>query len=265
MASLDVDPLFTNIPLDETIHICIDSLYKDDENTPKIPKDVFRNLLTVATKESFFMFNNKFYKQIDGVVMGSPLGPALANIFMCNFENEWLKDCPHSLKPVFYRWYVDDIFVLFSSIDQAEEFKKCLSSKHPNINVSLEKENEGRLSFLDVNIFRKKEKFATNVYRKKTFSGVYTNFDSFIPETYKTGLIQSLLFRCFNLCLDFVKFHHEINILTGILCKNGYPSDFDDKCIKEFLDRVLTRKVIVSTVPKKGLMIVLPYLGKISL
>ena len=93
-ASLDVDSLFTNIPLDETIGICIDSLYKDDENTPKIPKDVFRNLLTVATKESFFMFNNKFYKQIDGVAMGSPLGPALANIFMCNFENKWLKDCP---------------------------------------------------------------------------------------------------------------------------------------------------------------------------
>ena len=48
--------------------------------------------------------------------MGSPLGPALANIFMCNFENKWLKDCPHSLKPVFYRRYVDDIFVLFSSL-----------------------------------------------------------------------------------------------------------------------------------------------------
>ena len=224
--------MVANIPLDETINICIDSLYKDDENTPKIPKDVFCNLLTVATKESFFMFNNKFYKQIDGVAIGSPLGPALANIFMCNFENKWLKDCPHSLKPVFYRRYVDDIFVLFSSLDQAEKFKKYLSSKHPNINFSLEKENEGRLSFLDVNIFREKGKFVTNVYRKKTFSGVYTNFDSFIPETYKTGLIKSLLFRCFNLCSDFVKFHHEIDILKGILYKNSYPRDFVDKCIK---------------------------------
>ena len=52
MASIDVDSLFTNIPLDETSeeNICIDSLYKDDENTPKIPKDVFCNLLTVTTK-----------------------------------------------------------------------------------------------------------------------------------------------------------------------------------------------------------------------
>ena len=97
----------------------------------------FRNLVTATTKELLFMFNNKFYKQIDGVAMGSPLGPALASIFMCNFENKWLKDCPHSLKPAFYRRYVDDIFVLFSSIELAEKIKKYLSSKHPNINFSL--------------------------------------------------------------------------------------------------------------------------------
>ena len=110
----------------------------------------------------------------------------------------------------------------------------------------------------------KKESLFLNVYRKKTFSGIYTNFYSSILETYKTGLIKSMLFRCFNLCSDIAKFHHEINILKGILYKNSYPRDFVDKCIKEFLDRVLTRKVVVSTVPKKALMIVLPYLVKRS-
>ena len=168
------------------------------------------------------MFNNKFYIQIDGVAMGSPLGPALANVFKCSFENKWLKDCPHILKLVFYRRYVDDIFLLFSSLDQAGKFKKYLSSKHLNINFSLEKENDSRLSFLDLNIFCEKGKFVVNVYWKKTFSGVYTNFNSFMPEIYKTGLIKSLLFRCFNLCLDFVKFYHEINILKSILYKSRY-------------------------------------------
>ena len=62
-----------------------------------------------------------------------------------------------------------------------------------------------------------------------------------------------------------MKFHHETSILKGILYKNSYPRDFVDKCIKEFLDRVLTRKVAASTVPKKDFMIVLPYLGKLSL
>ena len=88
MTSLDVDSLFTNIPLEETTDICIDCLYKDDENSPKIHQDIFLNLLRVATKKSFFMFNNKFYKQIDGVPMWSQLGSALANIFMCSFKNK---------------------------------------------------------------------------------------------------------------------------------------------------------------------------------
>ena len=144
------------------------------------------------------------------------------------------------------------MFVLFFILNQAEEFKKYSSSKHPNINFTLKKENESRLSFLDIKVFREKGKFVTiNVYPKKTLSGVYTNFNSFIPETYKTGLFKLLLFRC--LFLDLVKFHHEINMLKSILYENSYPRDFVDKCIKEFLDRVLTQKVAVSIVPKKRL------------
>ena len=62
-----------------------------------------------------------------------------------------------------------------------------------SINFSLEKENDGRLSFLDINILHEIGKFVTSVYWKKSFSGVYTNFNSFIPETYKTELIKPLL------------------------------------------------------------------------
>ena len=72
------------------------------------------------------------------------------------------------------------------------------------------------------NNFHEKVKLVTNVYWKKTFSSVYTNFNRFIPETYKAGLIKSLLFRCFNLCLDFVKFYHKINFLQSNLFKNNY-------------------------------------------
>ena len=139
MASLDVDSLFTKIPLDETIDICVDNLYNDNENPPNIPRHDFCHLLNITTKESFFMFNNKYYKQVDGVAMISPLSPTLANIFMCSCESKWVRDCPNDFKPVFYRRYVDDIFALFSSPDHADKFKKCLSSKHININFSIGK------------------------------------------------------------------------------------------------------------------------------
>ena len=197
MVSLDVDSLFTNIPFEETIDICVDNSYNDNDNPPNVPKHNFCNSLNIATKETSFMFNSKYCKQVDGVAMGSPLVPALSNIFMCSFESKWLRDCFNDFKPVFYSCYIDDIFVLFYSPDHADKFREYLSFKHPNIKFSIQKEEDCRLPFLDINIFRENDKFATNVYRKKTFSGVSTNFKSFIPETYKIGLIKSLLFRCF--------------------------------------------------------------------
>ena len=103
MAILDVDSLFSNILLEETINICVDNLYNYNGNPPNIPKHDFHDLLNIATKERLFMFNTKYYKQVDGVAMGSLLSPALANIFMCSFESKWVRDCPNGFNPVFYR------------------------------------------------------------------------------------------------------------------------------------------------------------------
>ena len=76
-------------------------------------KTYFQNLLAMTTKESLFMFNGSYYKQVDVVAMGSPLGPTLANAFMCHYEKVWLEECPSEFMPTFYRRYVDDIFVTF--------------------------------------------------------------------------------------------------------------------------------------------------------
>ena len=85
---------------------------------------------------------------------------------------------------MFYRRYVDDILLLFSLSDHADKFKEYFSSKHCNSKFYIEKEKDGCLTVLHVAYFQDK-KFATNIYRRKTFTGDYTNFKSFIPETYK--------------------------------------------------------------------------------
>ena len=114
-----------------------------------ISKNDFRDLLNLATKESFFTFNNKFYIQVDGVAMGSPLGPILANIFLSHHEENWLNKCPIKFKPSFYRRYVD-IFVIFESLESANLFHKYMSSKQ-NINFTIK-------------IGQKNGKFVTSVY-----------------------------------------------------------------------------------------------------
>ena len=110
MASLDVDSLFTNVPLDKTIKICIDELFKSEMTVSGLNKKEMFEMLSLTLKESIILFDNKYYSQIDGVAMGSPLGPTLANIFLCYHESNWLKDCPKDFKLVYYERYVDDIF-----------------------------------------------------------------------------------------------------------------------------------------------------------
>ena len=86
MCSFDVSSLFTNVPLNETIEICADTLYNIPDSQPCILKEVFVELLHSASSTVEFSFDNTIYRQIDGVAMGSPLGPALANIFVGYYE-----------------------------------------------------------------------------------------------------------------------------------------------------------------------------------
>ena len=82
----------------------------------------FHELLTVTLSASLILFNNEYYKQIDAVAMGSPLGPTFANIFLSYYEQIWLKNCPYEFKPVIYKRYVDGTFLLFRSKDHIEKF-----------------------------------------------------------------------------------------------------------------------------------------------
>ena len=82
LCSFDISSLFTSVPLDETVEICADALYRGHLDCPTIPEDTFRELMLIATQGVEFSFNNKMYNQLDGVAMGSTLGPALANIFV---------------------------------------------------------------------------------------------------------------------------------------------------------------------------------------
>ena len=177
MASLDVDSLFTNIPLDEIIDIVSTACKMATRNSLTSQSMIFIVCFTSPPK-NHFMFNSKYYEQVDGVAMGSPVGPALANIFMISYDF-------NDFKHVLHRRYVDDIVTLFSSPDHADNFKGYLSPKHLNIIFSIEKGKDGYLPFLDIKIFRGNGKLATNVYSKKTFSRIYTSFKSFLPKIYK--------------------------------------------------------------------------------
>ena len=215
--------LFSNVPLDETIGICTQGLFENESTACGLNKKEINEMLSLTTKESIILFDMECYNQIDGVAIGSPLGPTLANVFLCHHEKKWLNDCPNNFKPAFYKRYVNGIFVLLKKSEHVQLFVNYMNSKHKNVLFSYETEKYGAMPFLNGNILREKGEFVSNVNRKETFNGEYTNFSSFIPLEYKFGLDYTLLHRCFNLVSDMFKFDLEVAKLKEILLKNGYP------------------------------------------
>ena len=197
--------------------------------------------------------------------MGSPLGPTIANIFLCYWEEKWIEKCPNQFKPKYYNRFMDDTFLLFSSENHAKKFFRYINSRHKNMSFTSEVEEGGKLAFLDVLVTRIGNYFCTSLYRKPTFSGLYSHYKSFMPDSYKRGLVYTLLHRAHVLCSSWDKFHEEVTFLREIFMKNCYPSHFFDKIVKTFQIRYLSQKSFFYDVPKKELSICLPFLGKHSL
>ena len=121
------------------------------------------------------MFEGKFYDQIDGVVMGSPLGPVLENRFMGYHKQKWLESF-EECELILYRRYMDDIICLFNRESDAGKFFVFLNQQHPKIKLTIEKQTKNQPSFLDLLITCYGDKFVTSVYRKKHSIGLYTNY-----------------------------------------------------------------------------------------
>ena len=195
----------------------------------------------MATLDSFFIFDGKYYKQKDGVAMGSLLGPTLANVFLCNLEEQWMSDCPIDYKSISHRRYVDDTFLLFASELYITKLFIYMYSKHRNIKFTVDRVENNALFFLDIIIFRDNGKFQTSIDRKPIFIEVLTNFESFLPISYKHNLASTLLHRGFMICSSYRTLHFEILKLKQIFRSNGYPKNFIDRCIKMYLDKVFIK------------------------
>ncbi|XP_064116688.1 uncharacterized protein LOC135222531 [Macrobrachium nipponense] len=148
IASLDVESLFTNVPVDETINIIMDRIYRDP-STPQlnIPEVSRRALLEICTKKApFSTHKGQMFRQKDGVPMGSPLGVLFANFYMGTVEERVFSNIK---KPRKYVRYIDDIFVQAENEEEVEAvrrmFQQCRSLKY-----TVEFSNEGQLPFLDV-------------------------------------------------------------------------------------------------------------------
>ena len=116
---LECVQFFTDVTLDETIKICSEALFDESNLQSFIPKDVFVELMKIASSSVEFSFNNNMYKQTDGVVVGSPFDQALSNIFVGYYEEKLFFE---TRRPPIYIRYVDHTFAIFDHEAEAAEF-----------------------------------------------------------------------------------------------------------------------------------------------
>ena len=146
--------------------------------------------------------------------MDSPLAPILANLFMGHHEKLWLENYKDS-KILICRRQVDDIFCLFDKEHDAMLFFYYINARHPNVKFTHEKQLNGKFPFFDVLVDNSSNVCVTSVFHKKTYTGLLTNFFSFTPLNYKTGLIRTLVDRTFKINNTNAGLNKDLNKLRN--------------------------------------------------
>ena len=236
--SYDVKSLFTMVPLEEAIDYTIQLLDSRDMLT-EYSEETMRSLLLLATKDVLVEFGGQFHLQIDGVAMGSSLGPTLANIFMSKIESE-AKERGATFD--YYTRYVDDCFSIVPDLAVAQLNLSILNQIHPKIQFTIETETDGVLAFLDIEITNSGSGFSTTLYKKPTDTSLLLNFHSASPMSFKRSLVTGFVSRIFNLTSDYYRLHHAIGDLRSVLQKNQYPTEFFDPIIRKKLSDLLAQK-----------------------
>ncbi|KAJ8911005.1 hypothetical protein NQ315_011270 [Exocentrus adspersus] len=233
LVSFDVVSLFTNVPVDKTLSIVRNKLENDNnlKDRTKLNVSVFMELLTLCIKTTYFQLENDFYQQDFGMAMGSSLSPIMSNIFMEHFEETYVKS--YINKPKIWWRYVDDVFSIWPhGQDNLTDFLNFLNNIEPTIKFTLELEENNKLPFLDVMISKNTEinsNFQTNVYRKKTNTNRYLNFNSNHHLSIKKGVIKSLYDRAKLVSSNVNFFNQEKDHIKNILKENAYPINLVDK------------------------------------
>ena len=169
--------------------------------------------------------------------MGSPLGPLMANAFLCSLEEKLERD---NKLPNLYRRYVDDTITAMPDVAGAESFLSTLNECHPSISFTMELASNNKLPFLGMEITKNGCQLSTSVYRKPTNTGLLLHFHSHVDRRYKTSLLRTMVDRAYRLSSTKELFELECKELRSIFSKLKYPNELVDSTILSFIKSKLS-------------------------
>ena len=145
-------------------------------------------------KNTYFLLQGKFYEQVHGAAMDSPISPLIANMFMEEFEVKALSSCPHP--PSLWLRFVDDTFVI-TKAEQSKPLLQHINNQDPHIQFTVEEPSQqGTLPFVDTLVtIQPTNTFTTSVYRKPTHTDQYLHWDSNHFITAKQSVYNTSAYR----------------------------------------------------------------------
>ena len=195
-------------------------------------------LLRVCTTETPFKLpNGQLYQQIDGISMGSRLGPLFASFYMCNLENRVLNELGPNDKPTVYCRYVDDIFLIVPNILSLQLIKTKFELNSV-LKFTTELECRTNLAFIDTIVTKSLGNISTDVHMKPTYTGECINFYSVAPDRYKSGVINTMLNRSYKICSDHNSFNNEVDRLHKLFTNNNFPNKLITREIDKFKTKI---------------------------
>ena len=244
VVSLDVSSLYTNVPVIEAILYCADLLYaRPAEERPPVSRDTFVTLAKIASCGVIMSTHDGYYKQIDGLAMGSPPAPHLANGWLSQFEDVIRGDAK------LYERYMDDILREIAKSIFEDKLVE-VNSLHPNLTFTSEAEqvkppsSTGSLPFLDMSVLHDHTtgRLASTWYNKPTDTGLILNYHALAPKRYKRSVVSGFVYRIHRACSSWQYFHESLEKAKRILELNQYPPTFYNPIIRETLENIIIPK-----------------------
>ena len=225
MMSYDVKALFTSVPTTKAITIIKQLLEQDQELQQRTSLSIenILSLLEFCINSTYFSFQGKFYEQLEGAAMGSPLSPIVANLYMESFEVETIRSAPHP--PYLWKRFVDDTFTILQS-SQKNGFLEHINSIDQYIQFTGEDQrSDGAMPFLDILITPGRDGSpSTFVYRKPTHTDLYLQWDSHHTLTSKYSVIGTLQHRAQTIYSNPQLLQKEEQHLKNALKDCKYPT-----------------------------------------
>jgi len=218
LITIDVQSLYTNIPIDGAIEAIKRQFIKYPDN--KRPDSVIINLLKIILFNNDFTFDNSTYLQNSGVAMGQRFAPSVANIYL----NDWEENVRliHPNFPSIWLRYIDDIFTIWNDdLNSFFSFFDEINSFDRHIKFTYEYSHDS-IDFLDLTIFKNSNTLCNKVFFKATNSHTILHPSSSHPKHIFKGILYSQIRRWASLCSFREDFNAACSLIFPVWQSRGY-------------------------------------------